>query len=350
MGAPLAVELYSQAKPLYWLDRLATLRRGIVPAPVHVQLILSDLCNQDCAFCAYRMSSGLSTELFAQGGRSNPNRMIPTEKAAEIIDDCAQIGVQAIQFTGGGEPTMHPDHLELFARAQGHGIATALVTNGVRVDPEHPALAAMAWIRVSIDAGDAETYAQVRRVSQKYWPAVWRNVRALAQHCRGTVSVGYVVTNENFRGLLAAAELAQEAGVANMRVGAVFSTEGMGYYRDHDAVRAVIAEAQTRYGDLIVNLFDRRAGDLDAGAPQDAFCGYQYLTRYIGGDLGVYRCCNTAYTRAGKMADLHDRRFADLFGGPLEDFDARGCRHCQFIGQNQAIAATQHRPIHAEFV
>ncbi len=149
-------DLYSQAKPVYWLDRLATLRAGLAPAPVHVQLVLSDLCNQDCGFCAYRMSSGLSNELFPEGKRRNPNRMIPTAKAEEIIDDCAKLGVQGIQFTGGGEPTVHPDHLALFARAQRHGIATALVSNCVNLDVEHPAVREMAWIRISVVAGTLE--------------------------------------------------------------------------------------------------------------------------------------------------------------------------------------------------
>lgn len=344
------MDLYSQTKPVYWLDRLATMRAGVAPAPVHVQMVLSDLCNQDCSFCAYRMSAGLSNELFAQGGKKNPNRMIPTDKAREIIDDCAAIGVQALQFTGGGEPTMHPDHLELFARAQAHGISTALVTNSVRLDTSHPAVAAMKWVRVSVDAGDAATYARVRRVSPRHWDVVWTNVRALVQSCTGTVSIGFVVTEDNYRGLPAAAALAADAGVANIRVGAVFSADGADYYRDPEAIRAVIEAVKREYGDLIVDLFDRRIGDLDAGAPTEKFCGYQYLSRYIGGDLGVYRCCNTAYTRAGKMADLHDRRFADLFGEQIEAFDARQCTHCQFIGQNRVIAATQRPPPHAEFV
>lgn len=343
-------DLYSQAKPVYWLDRLATLRTGVSPVPVHVQMVLSDLCNQDCGFCAYRMSSGLSNELFPEGNRKNPNRMIPADKAREIIDDCAAVGVKAIQFTGGGEPTMHPEHLDMFARAQAHGIATALVTNGVRLDATHPAVRAMSWIRVSVDAGSPGTYARIRRVSEKHWPIVWRHVAQLVEHCAGTVSVGFVVTEDNFRELNAAAEMARAAGVANIRVGAVFSADGKAHYRNIEAIRESIVEAKKRHGDLIVDLFDRRIEDLESGSPADPLCGYQYLSTYIGGDLGVYRCCNTAYSRAGKVADLHDARFRDLFGQPLEAFDARLCRFCQFRGQNKVISATQTKPTHAEFV
>jgi len=297
------------------------------------------------------MSAGLSHELFPEGSRRNPNRMIPTPKAEEIIDDCAALGVKAIQFTGGGEPTMHPDYLALFARAQAHGIATALVTNGARIDPAHPAVQAMTWIRVSVDAGTPQTYARVRGVSEKHWGTVWEHVARLAHGCAGTVSVGFVVTPENFRELPDAAALAQAAGVANIRVGAVFSADGVAHYGLNLAqIRSVIAQARERFGDLIVDLFDRRIDDLDHGRPTEPLCGYQHLSTYIGGDLGVYRCCNTAYTRAGKVADLHERRFRDLFGGPVQPFDATSCRFCQFRGQNAAIAATQRMPVHAEFV
>lgn len=297
------------------------------------------------------MTSGLSNELFPQGTRRNPQRMITTAKAREIIDDCAALGVQAIQFTGGGEPTVHPDHLALFAHAQAHGIATALVTNSVALDTTHPAVHAMSWIRVSVDAGTPQTYAATRRVAPRHWATVWNNVAHLAQRCTGTVSVGFVVTPENFRELPAACELAQLAGVANVRVGAVFSAEGVGHYGNLlPEIRAVLADTRARFGHLVVDLFDRRIDDLHAGSPTEPLCGYQHLSTYIGGDLGVYRCCNTAYTRAGQVATLHDRRFASLFGQAVKGFDATGCRFCQFRGQNQVIAATQRKSVHAEFV
>ena len=67
---------------VYWhRDRLDALARGEVPSPTQVQLIISDLCNQDCSFCAYRMSGNLSNELFGEAREdgsinNNPNRMI----------------------------------------------------------------------------------------------------------------------------------------------------------------------------------------------------------------------------------------------------------------------------------
>ena len=347
--------IYSQLKPAWHPDRIADLREGRRPVPVHVQIILSDLCNQDCSFCAYRMSAGLSNELFpGEDGKKNPNRMIPTEKALEIVEDCAEMGVKAIQFTGGGEPTVHPDHLRIFALAQELGIETALVTNGVKLNPSDPAILAMTWIRVSVDAGTLEAYVKVRRVPEGHWSKAWTNIRGLKEAgYLGTLGVGFVVTPDNFRGIAHAARMAKDAGAANMRVGAVFSEEGTRFYGDRiPAIIEAIGKAKAETdgdGFEVIDLFGRRLGDLEGGSPDDPECGYQYLTVYIGGDLNVYRCCNTAYTRAGTVGSLREQRFRDAALN-YEPFDARTCRACQFMGQNQAIQALVKPPTHQNFV
>lgn len=333
--------IYSQNKAAWHADRLADLRAGVAPKPVHVQLILSDLCNQDCSFCAYRMSSGLSRELFGTAKTHNPNRMIPTAKATEIVLDCAELGVKAIQFTGGGEPTVHPAHLELFELAQRLGMETSLVTNGVKLDPEHDAVLGHTWIRVSVDAGDPETYAKVRRVPIGHWNKVWGNVRQLASAYAGRLGIGFVVTPDNWKGIYSAAAIAKNAGAQNLRVGAVFSADGSDYYPTGlaELVQEQINEAKALDGDgfEVMDLFGRRIGDLDAGHPEDPRCGYQHFTWYVGGDLNLYRCCNVAYTTRGRVGSLQGRRLAELLGAH-EPFDARACTACQFNGQNKAIA------------
>lgn len=86
------------------------------------------------------------------------------------------------------------------------------------------------------------------------------------------------------------------------------------------------------------------------GSPEDSFCGYQHFTTYIGADLNVYRCCNTAYTKAGKVGSLVERSFKEFLSAADFAFDARSCRFCQFLGQNAAISALLNKPEHAEFV
>ena len=109
---------FSSLKAAWHTDRIAQLRAGQDIVPAHVQIIISDLCNQNCHFCAYRMDGGFSTTNFADDhGNRNPVRFIPAAKAKEILDDCAALGVGAIEFTGGGEPTVHKDCFEIIAYA-----------------------------------------------------------------------------------------------------------------------------------------------------------------------------------------------------------------------------------------
>ncbi len=362
---------YSQLKPAWHQEQLGTFRVGRIPPPVHIHMILSDLCNQDCSFCAYRMSTGLSSELFvgdsarAKVGTNNPKRQMPPDKALEIIEDCAEMGVKAIQFTGGGEPTVHPQHLEIFHYAQSLGMDTALVTNGLKLDPTSPVIQALKWIRVSIDAGDAETYARVRRVPVGQFHMVWHNVEALANASyTGTLGIGFVVTPENYHGLREAAMRAEDAGADNIRVGAVFSKEGLAYYDDHRGddliprIQEEIVLAKDKMAKIdsnfkVIDLFGRRLGELEEGSPDSSECHYQHFTIFIGGDLNIYRCCNTAYTLAGKVGSLKEQRFLDFVRGAAQayyPFDARGCRYCQFIGQNKAIRSLLIPPDHVNFV
>ena len=347
------MSIYSQSKPLYHLDSIEALRDGRTPAPVHVQMILSDLCNQDCSFCAYRMSGGLSTELFKTAETHNPNRRMDYEKAIEIVEDCAEMGVQAIQFTGGGEPLVHKHWQHIIHTAQKLGISTALVTNGVNLR-WNAAIERLTWMRISIDAGHEATYTRVRRVSAAHWEKVWKNIDMVVKNgFEGTLGLGFVITPDNYGGIEAFTRRARDAGVDNVRLGAVFSEFGLAFY---DGVRMEwilkeIDKAKALETDdfKVMDLFGRRFGDLEAKSPEHPFCGYQYFTTYIGADLNVYRCCNTAYTPKGLLGNLKNTRFRD-FKPPYAPFDARKCHFCQFQGQNEAINAVLQAPEHPEFV
>ncbi len=357
---------YSDLKAAWHLDKIGAMRRGYQVVPAQVQLILSDLCNQDCHFCSYRMSNGLSAEQFAdEKGNRNPNRRIPTVKAFEILDDCATLGVKAIQFTGGGEPTVHPDHLLVFERAQGLGLETSLVTNGVLFrDGWQFIFPKMKWVRISIDAGNSEEYARVRRVKPEFYRTAMDHVALLAgeimkQGSDCLLGVGYVLTRENWSDVYEAVRLIRSTGAANVRLSAMFSTEGAAYYEGvYDDIRKEIERVKTLQTPkfAIIDLFGDRIADLVQHAPDYDFCGYQQFNCYIGGNLRVYRCCSTAYTKHGEVGDLTERRFADWFysqekHNAYADFDAKSCSVCQFNSKNRTISyLVGEIPTHINFV
>jgi MoaA/NifB/PqqE/SkfB family radical SAM enzyme len=307
------------------------------------------------------MSGGFSAENFADAaGNRNPKRMIPFNKACEIIDDCAELGVKAMQFTGGGEPTVHPDHIAVFRAAVIAGLECGLVTNGTLLrEGWDEVLPLFEWVRVSLDAGCADTYAKIRASRPETFTKVLSNIERIATKCpRALLGVGFVITPENWSELGEAARLVEATGASYLRVSAMFSDafatpfEGL-----HDQIKAEIAAAKAKITSpsfSLVDLYGDRLADLRQHAPDYPLCAYQHFNCYIGGDQKVYRCCTTAYTTHGEVGDLRNQRFKDWFAssGPAYfNFDARSCHVCQFNDKNRAMNyLAGPKPLHVEFV
>jgi MoaA/NifB/PqqE/SkfB family radical SAM enzyme len=298
--------------------------------------------------------------------------MMAFDKAVEVLDDCAEMGVSGVQFTGGGEPTVHPRFFGMLEHAQGHGLATSLVTNGVQIGKHTNAhgalLAALSWARVSIDAGNAADYMKIRHVPVEHWDAAWRAVRTLraasdmsARRHAPVVGVGFVVTPDNWMGVYDACQLAKAAGAHNIRISAQFSNEDeKPFLAFADDCAALCAAADRDFTDgafVVYNRFTAKVGELKTHAPEAKRCGYQEMTTYVADDLRVYRCCLLSFNERGIVGSIKDRRFRDLWMDParadeMRNFDARGCERCQFHPILKAIdyAITPDAPEHSEFV
>lgn len=354
------MEIYSALKAAWHTDDIKALRDGKNIVPHHVYLIISDLCNQDCHFCTYRSSAGWGSENFGEAIGSkpftmNPNRMIPKDKCFEILDDCADLGVKALQFTGGGEPTVHPHIEHIVTYALDLGLKVGMVTNATRLLSTRT-IERMSWIRVSIDAGNRRTYERIRR--SKLWDKVIANLDVMSRIKGPIVGANFVVTKDNYTEAPQFCCLAKTLGLPYVKIAANLTTEGLAYYDGilDDVMRVMQDAKKYESPDFrIISVFERRLEDLRIGRPVHALCGQQHFATYIGGDQKVYRCCNTGYTSHGEIGDLRKQRYRDWFANEapakLNLFDARSCTHCQFHEGNEAIAyLAQKAPQHVEFV
>ena len=358
--------IYSDLKMAWWYATDG----GVTKTPKQAQVILSDLCNQNCGFCAYRMDGYSSNELFMAGseaakyGHNNPKRWVATDRALALIDELEATGVLAVQFTGGGEPTVHPEHERIFAHALDKGLRCALVSNGLRwSDSLIAMLPQFSWVRVSVDAGNAETYARIRETPAGNFAKVWNNVSRLAHAIRSGVpspcvlGIGYVVTPDNWREIGEGVRLARESGAAYIRLSAMFNPDGAKPYESiyQQVKEAIHAARQANDCETfrVHDLFGERIDDLEQGRPDYKTCYYQSYTTYIGGDMNLYRCCVLAYNRRGMITSLKDKTFSEawkLARKDFETFNARSCDRCQFNGRNRAMNYTLgEKPPHADF-
>ena len=350
-------------------------------APSQVQLILSDLCQMDCVdldghpWCAYRMPGYSSNELFGKDaelskfGHNNPKRFMSTERVMSLLSEMAAAGVKGLQFTGGGEPLLHPACFEIFERSLELGFECSLVTNGLAMDHRlRVLLSNFAWVRVSIDAGTAETYARSRTTHPSNYVKVLDQIKDLADIIRErktktVLGIGFVVMQHNWREIRRAVLMAKEVGAQNIRLSAMFSHEGplpyiMDFENMKDQVR--LAKGQETETFKVHDLFGDRIEDLTLGSPDYPICAKMHYCTYIGADMQVYMCCVYSYNERGKVAgdfgNLAERRFDEFWDSRerkefMARFDPRKCERCQFNPSNRAMNAllTERPPLHVEF-
>lgn len=180
--------------------------------PTYVEISPTGACNHRCLFCALDY---LSYE----------PRFLETAMVRERIAEMGQLGVKSIMFGGEGEPLLHRDIAGLIVHAKTSGIDVALTTNGVFLSEALMAdiAGSTSWIKVSLNAGTAATYAQVHRTREADFEQVFTNISAavsvISRHnaeCTLGVQAILLPENENEMELLAAR--ARDAGAAYLVV------------------------------------------------------------------------------------------------------------------------------------
>lgn len=342
-------EEYNSFKIIHHPEVIEQLRGGIQPNPIHVQMMISDFCNQDCSFCSYRMSGYPANKWFHEGENNNPRRMISKDKCFEILNDCKEMGVKAIEYTGGGEPTVHSDHIDIFRKTLDNNLDLALVSNGVifRKGLIENLLFGK-WVRFSVDAADENKYSEIRRVDRSVFKKVVHNIEKLVcskskSNSDLTIGISFVVTKENFNQIYDAVKLYKNLGVDNVRIGAIFTNDDYDYHKDYyNHSRDLVEKSKSDFESenfKVINLFSERISDMKLKSPDYDFCGEMNVNTIIGGDLNIYRCCLTAYNPRGFIGSIKNKRFKELWESEEKkenfiNFNARDCIRCAFNGKN----------------
>lgn len=109
---------------------------GEVVPIINCEISLSSICNARCPVCFYRVDK-------------NPKEgFINWGKLLAFLLDADKGGLEAVTWSGGGEPTLHPDFPQLlFNVAALTNLKQGLYTNAL-LDPEYEA-EHLTWIRVS---------------------------------------------------------------------------------------------------------------------------------------------------------------------------------------------------------
>lgn len=136
---------YQQYSPgvhkfVHHLDHIKNIISGKCVAPIHISVWPTIKCQFNCSYCCCRNVSDNEGEI----------NIFDFKNAVDVF---ARYGTKAIEFSGGGEPTLWEHFNDGVQHVYEQGIKLSLITNGVTLkDIPRDILKMFSWIRVSLQS------------------------------------------------------------------------------------------------------------------------------------------------------------------------------------------------------
>jgi len=338
---------YSKTKIAWFPEKMQSFVSGKITAPIYVRVKPLNRCNHKCFWCVYH-----EPELSQMHEDMNKMDIISLEKMIELLDDFKEIGVQAVTYSGGGEPLMHPNIVEILEKTKEHKIDLSTITNGHYLKGKVAQLLQDAhWVRISIDYCTEEGFIGSRRIKGKNFYPVLENIKNFAKmksdEC--DLCVNFIITKENHKEIRAAAELLISLGVENIR----FSPMWIDNFNEYHAPIKdwIISELSSIKEDLETDRFKIYSsytnevfrGDIHRRSYTKCFA-MQY-NPVVGADLNIYACHNQAYSQDSIIASIKDKRFKEAwFSQEAQKFHAGF--NCQKVCVGQCASDDKNIFIH----
>lgn len=315
---------YSDYKIVSFPEKIDSFRMGIITAPIYVRIKPINRCSHACHWCVYSdgtLRAKDRPEKHLQAGmheEMNERDVMPTHRALELLEDLSAMGTKAVTFSGGGEPLLHKDIVQIMQHALDRNIDLSIITNGQQLnDARAKVLAHAKWVRVSIDYTSAEQMAESRNVPTRFYGEIIDNLRNFAaikdKGC--DLGINFIITQSNYNDIVPFARLMKSVGVENVRFSPVYVNNFVSYHAPiADRVTEQLKQCQ-EFCDDTFSINTTYVLDSPSKYPVRPFnrCLYAQAACVVGADLNIYACHNTAYSKHGLITGMQGRSFKEAW-------------------------------------
>ena len=139
--------------------------------PIYAEISSSGSCNHRCTFCSVDYIGYKPIFL---------NRSL----LKEFFESASNIGLKSVMFAGDGEPLLNKEISDIVNDAALNGIDTSFTTNGVYLNSEfiRNAIHNVSWIKISMNAGNENSYEAIHRTRKEDFNKVWENIDNFVSH------------------------------------------------------------------------------------------------------------------------------------------------------------------------
>ncbi len=289
--------------------------------PIYVEISPVGACNHRCTFCAVDYIGYQSRRLDA------------TIMAGRLLE-MGRLGVKSVMFAGEGEPLLHkqlPVMIEACAEA---GIDVSITTNATVVSENflQRALPHIAWIKASVNAGSAETYAKVHQTKASDFELALGNLRRIveARDARGlklVVGAQAVLLPENRHEMVDLARRCRDELGLDYLVVKPYSQHLASHttqYQDIDYSEFMTLEAQLRaensenfqvvFRGNTMRKTMRKHSDIGEQPARYSRCSATpFFWAYVMADGDVYGCSAYLLDKKFQYGNLHETSFQEIW-------------------------------------
>lgn len=321
-----------------WSRILNTFDGNIMP-PYEILIHTSSICNLYCKWCiGNHVANKQSKEGLLENNLDDLENM---KKVVSGILNYKKIGkdyenntdiefkVENVSFSGiTGEPMVSKEAI-LYAidTLSSNGLRVGMFTNGTLLTEEtHNIILKMAYVLISIDAGNEQTYSNLKCDGKnlKMLNKVFNNIKALSEkkkiyNSNLDINVGYIINQYNYNEIFELAEKLKGLGVHYFRIKTDIASEMIMNEEQVKEAKKQIEKAKQLLNSENFEIVEiHKLGDEKQKKRNFDKCFIHYLMGAISADGRVYPCNYHPKPNGYSYDSAIDKDFGEIWNNLME--------------------------------
>lgn len=317
-------------------ENIEVILKGLIPFPSMVEFFLSRICNHKCIGCLFEDYRSLE--------------FLPRAEIVNVLTEIRQY-VKNIEFCGGGEPTLHPDFLEIIQDAYCMGFRQGLFTNGSMLWKHYkPIVRYLIFVRVSLDASNKEIHSSIHH-SDDFELIIDGIKKSIEEkyviHSPINIGLKMLVQEENKDDIEDFVNLGLKLGVDNIQLKAARNSPSSLKIDELVKYNNVVNELKNKYPNFVF-------GSL-LPSSLEGKCYANLLASFIDSNGDVMICCYyQGREKTHKIGNIKERSFREIWFSTehlkaINNINTDLCQawDCRFHEYNRILKQYKTNPVYA---